>query len=113
MKKIRDILFVAGGIAMIAGACLYVTRWSAAPYVYLAGAVLFAAMQVTEGPRGGSFVVRRLRRQQMVGAVLLVAAGVLMLTLRHNEWIACLLVAAVVELYTAFRLPAELEKEKR
>ena len=60
MKKLRDILYVAGGIVMILGACLYVTRWSAAPYVYLVGAVLFAAMQITDTYKGSSFIVKRL-----------------------------------------------------
>jgi hypothetical protein len=35
-----------------------------------------------------------------------------MLTMHRNEWIVCLAVAAVLELYTAFRIPQELEKEK-
>jgi drug/metabolite transporter (DMT)-like permease len=56
--------------------------------------------------------VRRLRRQQILGAVLLVFAGVLMFVTRHNEWVLCLTVAAILELYTAFRIPSELEKEK-
>ena len=48
----------------------------------------------------------------LVGAVLLVFAGVLMFVTRHNEWVLCLTVAAILQLYTAFRIPAELEKEK-
>ena len=113
MKKLRDILYVAGGIVMILGACLYVTRWSAAPYVYLVGAVLFAAMQITDTYKGSSFVVKRLRRQQIIGAVLLVVAGILMLVLHRNEWMVCLLVAAIFELYTAFRIPKELERDNQ
>ncbi len=31
---------------------------------------------------------------------------------RGQEWVVCLAVACVLELYTAFRIPAELEKEK-
>jgi hypothetical protein len=37
----------------------------------------------------------------------------LMFTMKRNEWIVCLSIAAVLELYTAFRIPQELEKEKR
>ena len=37
---------------------------------------------------------------------------VLMFVTRHNEWVLCLSVAAVFQLYTAFRIPSELEKEK-
>jgi drug/metabolite transporter (DMT)-like permease len=57
-------------------------------------------------------IVRRLRRQQILGAVLLVFAGVLMFVTKHNEWVLCLTIAAILELYTAFRIPSELEKEK-
>ena len=31
-----------------------------------------------------------------------------MFTTRGNEWIACLTIAAVLELYTAFRIPPEI-----
>ena len=67
---------------------------------------------------GRSITVRRLRRQQMLGALLLMISACLMLAaesrllpLRGGEWKITLAVAAVLELYTAFRLPAELEKE--
>ena len=30
----------------------------------------------------------------------------------NNEWILCLTIAAILELYTAFRIPNEMEKEK-
>lgn len=33
-----------------------------------------------------------------------------MFTTRGNEWIACLTIAAILELYTAFRIPQEEEK---
>ena len=35
-----------------------------------------------------------------------------MFTTRGNEWIACLTIAAVLELYTAFRIPQEEAKEE-
>ena len=44
--------------------------------------------------------------------MLLVFTGVLMLLWHRNEWIACLSIAAVLELYTAFRIPQEEQKEK-
>ena len=78
----------------------------------LVGAVLFAYVQVMCRYEGKNLIVRRLRRQQIIGAVLLVFAGVLMFTSKRNEWIVCLTIAAVLELYTAWRIPSELEKEK-
>jgi hypothetical protein len=67
---------------------------------------------VHERYEGHNFILKRLRRQQILGALALMAAGAMMILMHHNEWIVCLTVAAVLELYTAFRIPQELEKEK-
>lgn len=102
---------IGAGLLLI-GAMLQITRWEFSPYLYTLGAIFFAYVQVMDGYEGKNLIVRRLRRQQILGAVLLVFAGVLMFFTRHNEWILCLTVAAILELYTAFRIPSELEKEK-
>lgn len=49
----------------------------------------------------------------MIGAAVLVLTGVIMILWHHNEWIAGLTIAAVLELYTAFRIPQEEEKEHK
>ena len=36
-----------------------------------------------------------------------------MFTMKRNDWIVGLSIAAVLALYQAFRIPQELEKEKR
>ena len=69
---------------------------------------MFAYVQMMSRYEGKNLIVNRLRRQQILGAVLLVFA-----VTRHNEWISCLTVAAVLQLYTAYRIPAELEKENK
>ncbi len=113
MSKAFNIIATAGGILLLAGAALQITRWVAAPYIYMAGALMFGYVQVAEARyEGQNFIIRRLRRQQVFGAVALVIAGVLMFTMHRNEWVVCLCIAAVFELYTAFRLPQELEKDK-
>ncbi len=113
MSKTYNFLSITGAVLLLAGAVLQITRWGLAPWLYTVGAVLFAYVQIV-GCRydGASFIIRRLRRQQILGAVALVLAGVLMFTAKRNEWIVCLTVAAFLELYTAFRIPQELEKEK-
>ena len=97
---------------LLIGAMLQITRWELSPILYTIGAVMFAYVQVMTRYEGKNLIVRRLRRQQILGAVLLVFAGVLMFVTKHNEWVLCLTVAAILELYTAFRIPSELEKEK-
>ena len=112
MKKGYTIIQMVGAVLLLVGAMLQITRWELSPILYTVGAVMFAYVQVMSRYDGKNLIVRRLRRQQILGAVLLVFAGVLMLVTRHNEWVLCLSVAAVLQLYTAFRIPSELEKEK-
>ena len=104
---------MVGAVLLLIGAMLQITRWEISPIIYTIGAVLFVYVQVMSRYDGNNLVVRRLRRQQIIGAVLLVIAGVLMFVTRHNEWVLCLSAAAVIQLYTAFRIPSELEKEKK
>ena len=113
MSKTYNFLLMMGAVLILLGAVLQITRWELAPYIYTLGAVLFAYGQVMGGHYDGpNFIIRRLRRQQILGAVALVFTGVLMFTTKRNEWIVCLTIAAFLELYTAFRIPQELEKEK-
>lgn len=112
MKKIQQAIYILGGILLVAGAALYITRWAWVPYMYITGSFMFAAMQMLDRYTGKNLVLRRLRRQQLLGAIALMLAGVLMLACKHNEWILCLLAGCLVELYTAFRIPQEYEKEE-
>lgn len=112
MERLKDVACVAGGVLLLVGLCLMITRREIASYIYLVGAVLFCVAQMLDFYKGESFVLKRLRLQQIIGAILLVVTGVLMLLLHHNEWIVCLMVAVVFELYSAFRIPKEYEKEK-
>lgn len=113
MKKWDKWISAVGGVLLLVGAILQITGWIVAPYIYLVGAVLFAYEQVKYGYDGKNFIIRRLRRQQILGAMLLVVAGVMMLCMKRNEWIVCLSAAAVIELYTSFRIPQEEEREKK
>ena len=113
MKKGQAMIQMAGAILLLIGAMLQITRWELSPYIYTLGAVLFAYVQAMSRYEGKNLIIRRLRRQQILGAVLLVFAGVLMFVTRHNEWVLCLSAAAVIQLYTAYRIPSELEKENK
>ena len=52
-----------------------------------------------------------LRRKLPIFYSALMLTGVLMLVCKHNEWILCMLVGCLMQLYTAFRIPQEMEKE--
>ena len=113
MKKGAQIIQMVGAVLLLVGAMLQITRWELSPFIYTLGAVMFAYIQVMSRYDGKNLIIRRLRRQQIIGAVLLVFAGVLMFVTCHNEWVLCLSAAAVIQLYTAFRIPSELEKENK
>ena len=112
MNKFYQIIQGVGAPLLLVGAMLQITNSEYSPIIYTIGAVLFAYAQVMCRYEGNNLIIRRLRRQQILASVLFVFTGVLMFVTKHNEWIVCLTIAAVLELYTAFRIPSELEKEK-
>ena len=82
--------------------------------------LFFCLMQVRAEYLGRSIVIRRLRRQQLLACVffILTAVCMSMQTLRYgpcrrNEWMVALAIACALELYTAWRIPAELQKVKK
>ena len=72
-----NILAMTGAVLLFIGLALQFVKLVFAPYVYLAGSILFAYVQVRSGYDGKNIVIRRLRRQQLMGAMLLVFTGVL------------------------------------
>jgi len=110
MNKILAKLFVPGAVLLLTGAVVYLFNKSVAPYLFITGATLVALAQFNMPANKGSLALRRLRRQQLLGACLLVLSGIFMAFTHGNEWIVCLSIAAVLELYTAFRIPQEEEK---
>ena len=113
ITKLDNVLSLAGSVLLFIGLILQFIKFEYAPYVYLVGAVSVAWMQVKYGYEGNNIIIRRLRKQQLIGAMLLVMTGVLMIVWHPNEWVLCLTISAVLQLYTAFRIPQEEEKEKR
>lgn len=117
---IRTWIYRAGGVLLIAGALLPLFAPVVAPYVFAAGALGFCYVQMGERYEGSNIVVRRLRRQQMLGGLLLLVTAALMFTslygippFRGSEWKVTLMIAAVLELYSIFRIDYEEKKEKR
>ena len=96
MKQLVPALFAVGAIMALTGAAVYITL-----------------AQVNTPVKGKSKILKRLRIQQIFGALALILTGAFMFTTRGNEWIACLTIAAVLELYTAFRIPQEEAKEEK
>lgn len=113
MKQLIPALFTLGAVMILTGAAVFISGWIYAPYIYTIGAGFFALAQVNTPVKGKGKTIRRLRIQQIFGAIALILTGAFMFTTRGNEWIACLTIAAILELYTAFRIPQEEAKENK
>ncbi|EHG24290.1 hypothetical protein HMPREF9332_00491 [Alloprevotella rava F0323] len=114
-------LFQLGGILLLIGAILPIflsqEKFIYAAIVYTVGAIPFAIVQFCQHYKGQDIVIRRLRRQQVSGAILLLVTAALMFTeyfhlrpLTGDLWKLSLCIAAIFEVYSAFRL-ASLNKE--
>ncbi len=112
MKQFIPALLFVGAVLVLVGAAVYITGWIYSPYMYIVGACMVALAQISSPSPVKTFAVKRLWRQQIIGALLLIVAGAFMFTTHGNEWIACLTIAAVIELYTSFRIPQEEKKEQ-
>ena len=128
LNKIQTAIFVVGALLMLAGAVMGLFKWTWFPYVYAMGAICFASMQMLQHYEGGNLIIRRLRRIMLISDVLFLFTAVLMfanqgnslgldwiyyLNYVKNNWVVLLLLAAILQLYTTFRIDHELEKEAK
>lgn len=126
-----------GALLMVISVALYVFNlFSGAAWLFAAGAVAFASMQMLQSYEGDSLTLRRLRRILTVSDVLFILSALFMventyhwllplfcswwekgyfyyLNYVHNNWVVLLLVAALLELYATHRISTELEKEAK
>lgn len=121
LNKFQNFLYGLGGILLLIGAAMPLLPGMLLPgaNVFTIGVLFFAPMQMLARYEGKDITVRRLRRQQLIGALLLlVTAGLLLMKayhvgpLRGDEWKLTLTIAAILEVYTAFRIPAALQEEQ-
>ena len=120
LTKFQTILYNLGGVMMLIGAIIPMepSLMTYAAYIYMCGALTFGCMQLLQRYDGRNIALMRLRRQQIVASFLLIAAGIMFIMkvnaiapFRGDEWQVALCIAAFIELYTAFRIPAEIKKE--
>lgn len=112
MKPLIPALFMVGAVMVLIGAAVFITGWPMSPYIYTIGATFVAMAQINSSSKYKTSTIKRLRRQQIFGALLLVVTGAFMFFTRGNEWIVSLTIAAIIELYTSVRIPQEEAKEQ-
>ena len=134
-SRLIESFVTVGGVLLLFGAAVYITGWEYAPYLYLAGSVMFACGQFADRYEGDDRIMKRLRGQQVLGACFLLLTAVLMFSggiherlltdvtmggrmrsflldlTRKNNWIVTLSIGAVFELYSAFRLDRISKKQ--
>lgn len=127
-NRLIESFTTVGGLLLLFGAAVFITGWEYAPYLYLAGSVLFASGQFADRYTGDDRIMKRLRAQQVAGAVFLLFTAALMFSegihdrvltnggmnenlrsfilalTRRNNWIITLSIGAVFELYSSFRM---------
>jgi hypothetical protein len=127
LNKFQSALLLFGGLMMVAGAILFITKWAYSPYLFILGSILYAGMQLMQRYEGKEIGLRRLRSIQIISCVfILLAGGLMMFNYQYvylkwfnygfyvrNEWVVSLLIGAVLHLYTSYRIPYELEKEEK
>ena len=97
-QQIRSIIFGVAGLLVLAGAILFLTHWAVAPYLFAVGAAGIAVCYLTLPVKDLDFRRRRLHR-------FIVSSGFMFNN--RTEWILCLSVAAILQVYTAFVTPKE------
>lgn len=131
LSRTQNIIFLVGGVLMVVGAGCFAFMWQQEVmcWIYLAGAVMFATMQMMQTYEGNNITVRRLKKIMTTADMFFVLSGILMVDNAYrfmqqvftnyvayfqyvfNKWVLLLLVAAVLEIYTMHRISAELSKE--
>lgn len=121
MKELNsweNLLFRAGAVLMLAGAAAHLFAPMVSLYLFAIGAGAYACMRLRTEYMGRSTTIIRLRRQQLLASACFVFTAVLMSMqdmhygfAARNEWVVSLIVGCVLELYTSWRIPQELEKQ--
>ena len=111
-QQIRSIIFGVAGLLVLAGAILFLTHWAVAPYLFAVGAAGIAVCYLTLPVKDLDFRRRRLHRFNVFAGLLMIVSSGFMFNNR-TEWILCLSVAAILQVYTAFVTPKESLAAKR
>ena len=135
LTKVESIVYLLGGITMVAGAGLYafLLIQPIACWLMLVGAILFALMQSRQRYLGTVLAIRRLRKIMSLAGWGFILAGIFMVedayhflrpiftgsldgyssyvSIFHHNWVILLLISAVIEMYTTHRISYELQRE--
>ena len=124
LSKLQSIVFLLGGALMVVGVGSFVLLFyqSVSCWVFLAGAILFATVQLMQTFEGDNITIKRLKRIQDLSDILFIIAGIILVdtvygffrdffsnyenyvTYLYNKWVVVLFLATLLELYTVHRI---------
>ena len=117
LTPLQNLCFRCGAVLMLVGAAIFILYPMIGMYVFGIGTLMFTLMQVRAEYMGRDITVMRLRRQQLLACCCFILALVMMSMQLHTwgpccrqEWVIALTIGCVLELYTSFRIPQELER---
>lgn len=122
LNKVQNIIFRIGGVLFLVGVCAYLYNPFWGMVMYTLGVLMYTTMQMLARYDGSSITLLRLRRQQLFSDLCFLLSAAAMMTqvlrfmpewLMMNSWIMLLVVGCVMQVYTAFRIPSELDKESK
>lgn len=119
LSSLENACFRIGALLMLVGAAIFILSPTAGMFIFGVGTLMFTLMQIRAEYLGRAITVIRLRRQQLLACCCFVLTLVLMSMQLHNwgpcrrqEWVVALTIGCILEFYTSFRIPQELEKNK-
>lgn len=103
-QKVKAILFNTAAVLFLGGAILNLKFPDVAPYLFAVGAAGIAVYHLTTPTKEMDFRTKRLHRYNILAGFLGIIASGLMFR-QQKEWVICLTIAAILQLYTAFVTP--------
>jgi hypothetical protein len=100
-QPLRTIIFNCSAAASLIGAALYLTTLPFAAYLFALGSAGIAITHLSTPVKNLDTRRRRLQTFNVIAGLLMVVASVFMFK-RQNEWILCLTISAILQLYASF-----------
>lgn len=104
-EKAKTIIFRIAAVLVLAGAALNLIQPEVAPYLFAVGTAGIAVYYLTLSTKDMDFRTRRLHRFNVIAGFLGICASALMFN-QQKEWILCLTISAILQLYVAFVSPS-------
>lgn len=103
-QQTRVTVYNFSAILILISTVLFLTKWLYAPYLFALGTAGIAVCYLTAPYKELDFRRRRLHRFNIIAGILMILASAFMFKNR-TEWILCLSISAMLQLYTAFVTP--------